>query len=146
MSRLFPCKEYEMWRLERARRLLYTLPPAALVGGDECSASILEFCYPKSLGNWSEVTNVFFFLTGWKLKPVTIANKFKPPQPIEWIDEWLVIFEQVHSTMTFPVENIANIKQPIRLRDGKDETHCKKQFSFSFFRVGIFDDVSGFCL
>eukprot|EP00434_Breviolum_minutum_P001081 symbB.v1.2.000944.t2/scaffold45.1/size390604/7 len=25
-------KEYEMWRLERARRLLYTLPPAALVG------------------------------------------------------------------------------------------------------------------
>ncbi len=28
----FPCKEYEMWRLERARRLLYTLPPAAFVG------------------------------------------------------------------------------------------------------------------
>ena len=98
---------------------------------------------PQILGELIRSDECFFSLTGWN-HHCNYSQQIQTPQQIEWIDEWLVIFEQVHGPPFFPVEKIANIKQPLAA-EWKRWDPLQKQFSFSFFRVGIFDYMF-FCL
>ena len=53
---------------------------------------------PQILGELIRCDACFFF-NGLKVETGNYSQQIQTPQPIEWIDEWLVIFEQVHSTI-----------------------------------------------
>ena len=93
---------------------------------------------PQILGELIQCDECFF-LTGWKLKPVTIANKFKPPNQLnELMSGWWSLNKQ-YSTILSCRKNSQHLPQPLAVE--KMRPIAEKQFSFLFFRVGIFDDV-----
>ena len=93
---------------------------------------------PQILGELIQCDECFFF-NGLKVETGNYSQQIQTPQPIEWIDEWLVIFEQVHSTILSCRKNSQHLPQPLAVE--KMRPIAEKQFSFLFFRVGIFDDV-----